>query len=87
MELLAIILVIAVLVWGFWMIVPGSDSGEVLRSVTILSTSGFQSVGQWRIAGIAPFATPEPSALEGLLPGTGMLGLAEMTRRKLRLGT
>ena len=30
---------------------------------------------------------PEPGALEGLLLGTGMLGLAEMTRRKLRLGT
>ena len=30
---------------------------------------------------------PEPSALEGLLLGTGILGLAGMMRRKLRLGT
>jgi hypothetical protein len=30
---------------------------------------------------------PEPTALEGLLLGTGLIGFAEMTRRKLRLGT
>jgi len=30
---------------------------------------------------------PEPSALEGLLLGTGLLGLAKLTRRKLKLGT
>jgi hypothetical protein len=30
---------------------------------------------------------PEPSALEGLLLGTGVLGLAELTRRKLKVGT
>jgi hypothetical protein len=29
---------------------------------------------------------PEPSALEGLSLGTGLIGLAGMTRRKLRLG-
>jgi hypothetical protein len=30
---------------------------------------------------------PEPSPLEGLLLGTGVLGLGEMARRKLQLGT
>jgi hypothetical protein len=30
---------------------------------------------------------PDPSALEGLLLGTGLLGLAGMARRKLQLGT
>ena len=33
------------------------------------------------------YPAPEPSALEGLLFGTGLLGLAEMARRKLQLGT
>jgi hypothetical protein len=32
-------------------------------------------------------ATPEPGALEGLLLGTGLLGLAEMMGRKFQLGT
>ena len=32
-------------------------------------------------------SVPEPSALEGLLLGTGVLGLAGMARRKLGLGT
>ena len=37
--------------------------------------------------GLAVVITPEPSALEGLLLGTGLIGLAELTRRKLKLGT
>jgi hypothetical protein len=35
----------------------------------------------------ATILVQEPSAVEGLLLGTGLLGLAEMTRRKLKLGT
>jgi hypothetical protein len=34
-----------------------------------------------------PEHVPEPSALQGLLLGTGLLGLAEMARRKRQLGT
>ena len=43
------------------------------------------SAGGALTGGVAFASTPEPSGLEGLLLGTGMLGLAEMTRRKLRL--
>ena len=48
---------------------------------------GFQVPGVFGSAFVSVTTVPEPSALEGLLLGTGMLGLAEMTRRKLRLGT
>jgi len=57
-----------------------TNGGEVIDSVTIDSTGGFQDLKQTRISG--PFAViPEPSSL--LLLGSGVLGLAQLLRRKL----
>ena len=57
-----------------------TNGGEVIDSVTIDSTGGFQDLKQPRISG--PFAViPEPSSL--LLLGSGVLILLQGFRRKL----
>jgi len=66
-----------------------ATDGELIRSVTI-NSPGFRDLFHTRFRPlaafpIAPEVIPEPSTL-GLL-GTGMIGLAGLVRRKLRLGT
>ena len=58
---------------------PGGPIGIHNLSANIAS-------GQGSIVGTAA-AVPEPGALEGLLLGTGVIGLAGMARRKFKLGT
>ena len=69
--------------------VPGIVSNEPVTAVFNFNNAG--GVGHtmnWSMSEHSGAPTvPEPSALEGLLLGTGVFGLAEMTRRKLRLGT
>ena len=57
------------------------------RSGSFLISVGSSTSNPFGSATVSGTTVPEPSALEGLLLGAGMLGLAEMTRRKLRLGT
>jgi hypothetical protein len=55
--------------------------GDAIHSVTLDSGPGFQDLKQTRISG--PFAEiiPEPSSM--VLLGSGVLGLAQLLRRKL----
>jgi len=56
-------------------------NGEQIDSITIDSKSGFQGLKQPRISGISGvIVVPEPSSM--LLLGSGMLGLAQVLRRK-----
>jgi hypothetical protein len=57
-----------------------TTSGKTVDSALIGGLSAAQDIA----IGLAPTTVPEPGVLEGLLVGTRMLGLAEMTRRKLR---
>jgi hypothetical protein len=69
--------------------------GERILSITVSTTTpvGFREMRQvYFSSGLGefkpiPVPTPEPSALEGLLLGMGILGFAGMTSRKLKLGT
>jgi PEP-CTERM motif len=55
--------------------------GQTISSVTIDSASGFQDLKQPRISGISGATiVPEPSSM--LLPGSGLLGVAMVVRRK-----
>ena len=73
---------------GHWSTFTASFTGtaaEAGHPITIqLISSGFQ--GNFDNVQLTGQLT-EPSALEGLLLGTGLLGFVEMARRKLRLGT
>jgi hypothetical protein len=66
--------------------------GERILNVTITATAGtgFMDLKQVRFdggtGGFEPAPVPEPGTLEGLLLGMGVIGLAEMGRRKLKLG-
>jgi PEP-CTERM motif len=58
-----------------------TTGGEVIDSVTIDSASGFQGLKQPRVSGISGVVvTPEPSSL--FLVGSGVLGLAQVLRRR-----
>ena len=58
-----------------------TKNGEQIDSITIDSKSGFQGLKQPRISGISGvIVVPEPSSM--LLLGSGMLGLAQVLRRK-----
>ena len=65
-------------------------NGERIVSITLDSTSGFLNLGQVRFSSapdeFQPLPVPEPSALEGLLLGFGVLGFVGRTIRKLKLG-
>jgi hypothetical protein len=60
----------------------GFDGGSIIGSSTVSGSHGTLYVSV--TGSITP--VPEPSSLV-LLLGSGLLGLAEMTRRKLQLGT
>ena len=65
--------------------------GGSLETNTMITDGSFDFlIGEFQgvpsNASVTATTVPEPSALEGLLLGTGLLGLAEMARRKLRLG-
>jgi hypothetical protein len=69
-----------------------SVAGTLEPSATVLGGSFFINFGDdlpegFSFASVTAITTPEPSALEGLLLGTGLLGLVDMARRKLQLGT
>jgi hypothetical protein len=58
-----------------------TSGGELISSVTLDSTGGFQDLRQPRLSGITSPSVPEPSGL--LLLGSGALGLMGVLRRKL----
>jgi len=57
-------------------------NGEVIDSVRIDSTSGFQDLQQPRLSGISD-VTPVPEVSSMLLLGSGLLGVAILVRRRL----
>jgi len=57
-----------------------TSGGELISSVEIDSTSGFDGLKQPRISGISGVTVPEPSSM--LLLGSGLLGVAGVVRRK-----
>jgi hypothetical protein len=62
----------------------GSGAGVGTGSRFVLLYQSPQAMDRLFINGLGPTTpVPEPSALEGLLLGTGLLGLAEVARRKL----
>ena len=67
-------------------LVPSADAptGGFVRFV--VSFGSTHPISDRLTGGSAIVLTPEPSALEGLLLGTGLLGLVELARRKLTLG-
>ena len=83
----------------FGTVVDGNVTNKEIGSTVFatIASGGFVSVTDltFQVDGIlfsgnaqGTFITaPEPSELDGLLLGTGILAFAEMTRRKLRLGT
>jgi len=59
-----------------------TTGGEVIDSVTIDSASGFTGLKQPRVSGISGVAlVPEPSSM--VLLGSGLVGLAQVLRRKM----
>ena len=61
---------------------PCRGFGERIAYVSV--SSNLKS-SKW--ATLAVIGAPEPSPLDGFVRGTGLLGLAEMARRKLQLAT
>ena len=57
-----------------------TSGGELIDSITINSTSGFQALSHPRVSGVT--VIPEPSSL--LLLGGGLIGLAGIVGRKRR---
>ena len=58
-----------------------TSGGEMIDSITVDATSGFQGLKQPRISGISGVVVPEPSSM--VLLGSGVLGLAYALRRKM----
>lgn len=72
-----------------WKVSIGSAivEGSLERGGGSLISVGSSTANPFSSATVSGTTAPEPSAFEGLLLGAGVIGLAEMTRRKLRLGT
>jgi hypothetical protein len=65
---------------------PDSKVDEGSTSFSVVVNRGDEGVLSAGGATVTFQKVPEPATIEGLLFGTGMIGLAEMARRKLVLG-